>query len=55
MIKFVGFPREENHFKLNLFFFFFLISNFKFINKAQIGATLIHRKYTRAPLKRRNR
>jgi len=35
--------------------FFFLISNFKFINKAQRGATLIHGKYTRAPLKGRNR
>jgi hypothetical protein len=33
---------------------FFLISNFKFISKAQRGATLIHRKYTRALLKGRN-
>jgi len=42
-------PYDES----NLFFFF--ISNFKFINKAQRGATLIHEKYTRAPLKGRNR
>jgi hypothetical protein len=39
---------------LELLTFFFLISNFKFINKAQRDATLIHGKYTRAPLKGRN-
>jgi hypothetical protein len=34
--------------------FFFLISNLKFNKKAQRGATLIHGKYTREPLNRRN-
>jgi hypothetical protein len=36
------------------YFFFFLISNLKFNKKAQRGATLIHGKYTREPLNRRN-
>jgi len=35
-------------------FFFFLISNCNYL-KAQRGATLIHGKYTREPLKRTNR
>jgi hypothetical protein len=39
--------------KINFFFFF--VSNFKFINKAQRGATLIHGKDTRALLKGRNK
>jgi hypothetical protein len=52
-IIFYYYSNKKIYYKTKLFFF--LISNFKFINKAQRGATLIHGKYTRAPLKGRNR